>query len=77
MPWILFCIDSAGPASAPYAVEVAAQPMRGWKRDGVPLHRLVKPREGAQPGTSALFEHALESLEIDGLHKITNSHPNT
>jgi len=65
--WILFCIDSAGPASAPYAVEIAAQRMRGWKREGVPFHRLVKPREGAQPGTSALFEHSLESLEIDGL----------
>jgi hypothetical protein len=65
--WILFCIDSAGPASAPYAVEIAAQRMRGWSREGAPFHHLVKPREGALSGASALFARPMETLERDGL----------
>ena len=66
-PWILFCIDSAGPASASYAVEIAAQRMRGWDRDGVAFHQLIKPPEGAASGASALFAYSLETLERDGL----------
>ena len=66
-PWILFCLDSAGPSAAPYAVEVAAQRMRGWSREGVAFHQLLKPREEAAAGASALFGHSLETLERDGL----------
>lgn len=65
-PWILFCIDSAGPAAAPYAVEIAAQHMRGWYPEGEPFHRLLKPHEGAVSGVSALFARPLETLERDG-----------
>jgi hypothetical protein len=66
-PWILFCIDSAGPAAAPHAVEIAAQQMRGWSPEGAPFHRLLKPREDAVSGASALFARPLETLERDGL----------
>jgi DNA polymerase-3 subunit epsilon len=65
--WILFCIDSAGPAAAPYAVEIAAQHMRGWSPEGDPFHRLLKPREGPVSGGSVLFSRPLETLERDGL----------
>ena len=66
-PWILFWLDSAGPASAPYAVEIAAQRMLGWSRDGDAFHQLLKPREGVVSGASAFFAHSLETLERDGL----------
>jgi hypothetical protein len=66
-PWILFCLDSAGPVSTPYAVEIAAQRMRGWGRDGEAFHQQLKPREGAVSGASAFFGHSLETLERDGL----------
>ncbi len=65
--WILFCLDSAGPVSAPYAVEVAAQQMRGWDPEGAPFHQLLKPREGDLSGVSTLFARPLETLERDGL----------
>lgn len=66
-PWILFCIDSAGPVSTPYAVEIAAQHMRGWSPEGAPFHQLLKPREGPVSGVSALFARSLETLERDGV----------
>jgi hypothetical protein len=66
-PWLLFSIDSAGPVSTPYAVEVAAQQMRGWNPEGAAFHQLLKPREGAVSGVSALFARPLETLERDGL----------
>jgi hypothetical protein len=66
-PWILFCLDSAGPASAPCTVEIAAQRMEGWNRSGAPFHALLKPREEAASGVSAVFAHPLETLERDGI----------
>jgi hypothetical protein len=69
--WILFFVDSAGPASSPYAVEIAAQRMLGWSREGDAFHQLLKPGEGPVSGASSFFAHPLEILERDGLPAAT------
>ncbi len=64
--WLLFCIDFAGPPSAHYVVEIAAQKMRGWKREAAPFYQQLKPRGEVSDETSALFGHSFETLELDG-----------
>ena len=64
--WLIFCIDFAGPPSARYVVEIAAQKMHGWKREAAPFYQQVKPRGEVSDETSALFGHSFETLERDG-----------
>jgi len=40
-PWILLDTETTGISQPVYAVELAAQKMRGWERDGEPFRRLL------------------------------------
>lgn len=66
--WILIDTETTG-MSAPIAVvELAAQKMRGWKRDGAPLRLLLNHDVPIEPQAERLHGYSREFLRENGMH---------
>ena len=65
-PWILIDTETTGISQPIYAVELAAQKMRGWERDGEPFRRLLNHGREIPAEASRVNGYTREILERDG-----------
>jgi DNA polymerase-3 subunit epsilon len=65
-PWILLDMETTGFATPIHAVEVAAQRMRGWAKDGEPFRRLLDHECEIPAEASRVHGYSREILERDG-----------
>ena len=65
-PWILLDTETSGLSQPVYAVELAAQRMRGWERDGAPFRRLLNHGCAIPAEVSRVHGYTREILERDG-----------
>jgi DNA polymerase-3 subunit epsilon len=65
-PWILIDTETSGIAQPIFAVELAAQKMRGWERDGEPFRRLLNHGCEVPAEASRVNGFTREILERDG-----------
>ncbi|MFC2993387.1 exonuclease domain-containing protein [Halomonas tibetensis] len=64
--WILLDTETTGLKAPIYAVELAAQRMRGWKPEGPPFHRLLNHNTDIPPEAARVNGYTREILERDG-----------
>jgi DNA polymerase-3 subunit epsilon len=64
--WILVDTETTGFGKPIFAVDVAGQKMRGWKRDGEPFRRLLNHGCKIPPEASRTNGYTREILERDG-----------
>jgi len=64
--WILLDTETTGLSQPIFAVELAAQKMRGWERDGEPFRRLLNHGLAIPPEASRVHGYTREILERDG-----------
>jgi DNA polymerase-3 subunit epsilon len=65
-PWILLDAETTGFAKPIFAVELAAQRMRGWEKDGAPYRRLLNHGCKIPDEASRVHGYTREILERDG-----------
>lgn len=65
-PWILLDTETTGLKAPIYAVELAAQRMRGWIPEGPPFRRLLNHNADIPPEASRVNGYTREILERDG-----------
>jgi DNA polymerase III epsilon subunit-like protein len=66
-PWILLDTETTGLSKPLFAVELAAQKMRGWETDGVPFRRMLNHGCEIPAEASRVHGYTREILERDGL----------
>jgi len=66
LSWILIHTETAGFSKPAFAVEIAAQIMRGWERDGEPFRRMLNRGCEILPEASRVHGYTREILERDG-----------
>lgn len=64
--WVLIDTETTGLAAPIFAVELAAQRMRGWMPDGPPFRRLLNQNADIPPEASRVHGYTREILERDG-----------
>ncbi len=64
--WIILDTETTGLATPIYAVELAAQRMRGWEPIGEPFRRLVNQNQDIPPEAVRVHGYTREILERDG-----------
>jgi DNA polymerase-3 subunit epsilon len=64
--WIILDTETTGLAAPIFAVELAAQRMRGWLPDGPPLRRMLNHGTEIPPEASRVHGYTREILERDG-----------
>ena len=64
--WIVIDTETTGISQPIYVVEIAAQRMIGFKRDGKPFRKLVNQNEEIPPEASRVHGYTREILERDG-----------
>lgn len=65
-PWILLDTETTGFKAPIYAVELAAQRMRGWTREREPFRRMLNHGVEIPPESSRVNGYTREILERDG-----------
>lgn len=65
-PWIAVDTETNGLMSPIYTVEIAAQRMRGWQRDGEPFRVLLNHDVPIDPAAEALHGYSREFLRQNG-----------
>jgi DNA polymerase III epsilon subunit-like protein len=64
--WILLDTETTGFARPVFAVDIAAQKMRGWEKDGVPFRRMINHGCEISDEASRVHGYTREILERDG-----------
>jgi DNA polymerase-3 subunit epsilon len=64
--WILLDTETTGLSAPIFAVELAAQRMRGWQSDGVPFRKLLNQNEDIPAEATRVHGYTREILERDG-----------
>ena len=64
--WILIDTETTGFKKPVYAVEIAAQKMRGWEKTGEPFKRMINHGCEIPPEASRVNGYTREILERDG-----------
>ena len=64
--WILFDTETTGFSKPIFAVELAAQRMKGWERDGAPFRRLLNHGREIPPEACRVHGYTREILDRDG-----------
>jgi DNA polymerase-3 subunit epsilon len=64
--WTLFDTETTGFAAPVFVVEIGAQRMRGWERDGEPFRKLLNQNCDIPPEASRVHGYTREILERDG-----------
>ncbi len=65
-PWILLDTETTGLSAPIFAVELAAQRMRGWTPDGEPFRKLLNQNADIPAEASRVHGYTREILERDG-----------
>src|ERR1700722_9498532 len=65
-PWLLLDTETTGFAAPVFVVELAAQRMRGWTRDGAPFRKLLNQNADIPAEASRVHGYTREILERDG-----------
>ena len=65
-PWILLDAETTGFSAPVFAVELAAQRMRGWETDGDPFRKLINQNQEIPAEASRVHGYTREILERDG-----------
>jgi DNA polymerase III alpha subunit (gram-positive type) len=64
--WVLIDTETTGFTNPIYVVEIGAQKMLGWKRDGPPFRRLLNQNLDIPPEAARVNGYTREILERDG-----------
>lgn len=64
--WILLDTETTGSTKPIFTVELAAQRMTGWERDGAPFRRLLNHGQEIPPEASRVNGYTREILDRDG-----------
>jgi DNA polymerase-3 subunit epsilon len=64
--WILFDTETTGFSRPIFAVELAAQRMKGWERDGAPFRQLLNHGREIPPEACRVHGYTREILDRDG-----------
>ena len=64
--WLLLDTETTGFAAPVFVVEIGAQKMRGWERDGEPFRKLLNQNCDIPPEASRVHGYTREILERDG-----------
>ena len=64
--WVLIDTETNGLSAPVFVVEIGAQRMRGWRREGVPFRRLLNQNADIPPEASRIHGYTREILERDG-----------
>jgi DNA polymerase III alpha subunit (gram-positive type) len=67
-PWIILDTETTGFTKPIFAVDLAAQKMQGWERDGEPFRRLLNHGREIPDEASRVHGYTREILERDGRH---------
>ena len=62
-PWVVFEVEASGMKRPLYAVEIAAQRMRGFETDGVRFRVLLNHVISLDPGSQAIHGYTEDYLE--------------
>jgi DNA polymerase III epsilon subunit-like protein len=65
-PWLLLDTETTGSTKPIFTVELAAQRMTGWERDGAPFRRLLNHGREIPPEASRVNGYTREILDRDG-----------
>ena len=65
-PWILLDTETTGFSAPVFVVELAAQRMHGWQRDGEPFRKLLNQNQEIPAEASRVHGYTREILERDG-----------
>ena len=65
-PWLIVDTETDGCWRPIHAVEIAAQRMRGWRRDGAPFRALLNHDVPIDPGAQAVHGYSREFLRQHG-----------
>ena len=64
--WLIVDTETDGVMNPIHAVEIAAQRMRGWRRDGEPFQRLLNHDVPIDPGAEAVHGYSRDYLRRHG-----------
>jgi DNA polymerase III epsilon subunit-like protein len=65
-PWVIIDTETTGFARPIFAVDVAAQKMKGWEKDGEPFRRMLNHGQKISDEASRVHGYTREILERDG-----------
>ena len=65
--WVIVDTETTGIRAPIYAVEIAAQKMRGWQRDGAPFRVLLNHDVQIEPQAQAIHGYSRAYLRKNGL----------
>src|SRR5882672_7894899 len=65
--WVIVDTETTGVFNPIYAVEIAAQRMRGWKREGDPFRVLLNHDVPIEPQAQSIHGYSREYLREHGL----------